>query len=378
MKVDSAPLMKSANNSDIEIIDAENYEVITPSNNNKIKNIRYIPIESEEPIGDIYQLMVFDERIYILDIQTEKIFIFTSGGKKIGIIDDRGGGPQEYIGLGTMCISKEDSCLIVHDRLALNLLYYSLDGNFIKKEKGIAGCFIESYKDKIIYQLAFRQSFSDDINSNFHIVSAVRDSVINKAFPLYPIHKDAIAVKSLSYNSQGTLLCAPLYSDTVYEFVDDSVFARKYIIKQKKSLWNRYEDELSIEKKWSLISNDKYTCLDKPFLETDNFIAYSIKTSVSDANRISHLVSNTYFFDKNNKKSYYFAAEQISESLPDYIPSPKSIYNNYFVGYMPSHTISDVREWIKGHELRFKNESFRELIYSKTDWECVVILYELE
>jgi hypothetical protein len=37
VKVDSAPLMKGANNPDIEIIDAENYEIITPSNNDKIK-----------------------------------------------------------------------------------------------------------------------------------------------------------------------------------------------------------------------------------------------------------------------------------------------------------------------------------------------------
>jgi hypothetical protein len=343
--------------------------------NDKIKNIKYIGLISDEPIGAFYQLMIFDEKIYILDNIIEKIFIFGTDGKIIRIINSRGRGPQEYIGLGTMCISKTDSCLIVSDRLSMHLLYYSLEGGFLKKERGIANCFIESYDNTIMNQLDFGQSFSEDIDLNFHIVSTLKDSVLKKAFPLYPIQKNAVVEKSLSYNSNGDLLCTPLYSDTVYQIINDSVYVPRYVLQQKKSIWNKKEKSLTVQEKGAFILNEKYTCLGKPFLETDNFITYRIKISGGE---VPLVASTNYYYDKSMKKSFYFASEQDPKSVPNYIPSAETIYNNFFVGYISQYNIESIRNWKKTHEFYIENEELRNLIHSDTDWEGIIVMYELQ
>jgi len=376
IKIDSAFSMMSDCNTDYIIISTEDFDRIEmPEYNDKIKDIKYIGLVSGDPLSTIYQLMVFDEKIYLLDNIIEKVFIFGSDGKIIKIINDKGGGPQEYIGLGTMCVSRIDSCLIVSDRLSMHLLYYSLDGRFIKKERSIASCFIESYGDKIINQLDFAQSFSQDLNSNFHIVSSVADSVHRKAFPLYPIHRNAVVYNSLSYNSMGDLLCTPLFSDTVYQIINDSVYSPKYVIQQKKSLWNKKHEPLTVKEQFDLVRDDNYTCLGKPFLETDNFIAYRIQVSSGD---VPLFAFNQYFYDKVKKQSFYFAPEQAPKTVPNYIPHTGTSYNNYFVGYISQNMIASVREWKKTHELYIENEEFSNLIDSDTDWEAIIVMYELK
>lgn len=375
-KIDSASLMRGNYNTDYVVINSEVYDKIDVHKyNDKIKNIKYIGLISDEPIGAFYQLMIFDEKIYILDNIIEKIFIFGTDGKIIRIINSRGRGPQEYIGLGTMCISKTDSCLIVSDRLSMHLLYYSLEGGFLKKERGIANCFIESYDNKIMNQLDFGQSFSEDIDLNFHIVSTLKDSVLKKAFPLYPIQKNAVVEKSLSYNSNGDLLCTPLYSDTVYQIINDSVYVPRYVLQQKKSIWNKKEESLTVEEKGAFILNEKYTCLGKPFLETDNFITYRIKISGEE---VPLVASTNYYYDKSMKKSFYFASEQDPKSIPNYIPLAETIYNNFFVGYISQYNIESIRNWEKTHEFYIENEELRNLIHSDTDWEGIIVMYELQ
>lgn len=273
-QISKASLMKNSFSEDFVTINPDDVkEVGSQEFAKKVKQIRYVGIKSEEPMGEIYQVLAYSNRIFLLDNQSEKIFIYDKNGVYVNKIDSRGNGPKEYVGLGTMCIFGKDSTLVVSDRLANKLLYYTIDGEFIQKVNGIPGCFIESYGDKIISQLDYGQSYSDDPGSNFHLISTIQDSVVKKAFPLYPLHKQSVVTKSLQFNSAGQLLCAPLYSDTVYQFVDDSTYVQKYVIQQKKSLWSKKHLDISIEDKFKMLRDGNYTVLGRPFLETDAFIA---------------------------------------------------------------------------------------------------------
>ena len=40
--------------------------------------------------------------------------------------------------------------------------------------------------------------------------------------------------------------------------------------------------------------------------------------------------------------------------------------------------IASVREWKKTHELYIENEEFSNLIDSDTDWEAIIVMYELK
>lgn len=374
-KIEATSLMKNSFSEDFVTIKPDDVkEVGSHEFAKKIKQIRYVGIKSEEPMGEIYQMLAYGNRIFLLDNQSEKIFIYDKNGAYVNKIDSRGNGPKEYVGLGTMCISGKDSTLVVSDRLANKLLFYTIDGDFIQKVNGIPGCFIESFGDKIISQLDYGQSYSDDPGSNFHLISTIQDSVVKKAFPLYPIHKQSVVTKSLQFNSAGQLLCAPLYSDTVYQFVDDSTYVQKYVIQQKKSLWSKKHLDISIEDKFKMLRDENYTVLGRPFLETDAFIAYNIQSAEKGG---QFFKSSLYFYEKSTKQSFVFAKEDL-KSLPNIIPSPVAIDGNAFVGMLPSMFINNIRDIRTKNKLQIDNVELRYLIDSKTDWEFILVFYELK
>lgn len=374
-KINSTPLMTNNYSDDIITINNEEIEEIPFLEfNNMLKSIKYVGVKSCEPVGGVYQMMVYDDRVYMLDNQTEKVFIFGTDGRQINIIDSKGGGPKEYVGLGTMCISRADKQLIVSDRLNNRLLYHTLDGQFLRKVKGVTGSFIESYGNKVITQLGFGQSYSNEMSSNFNYISSIEDSVVYKAFPILPIQKEAVVLPTLFYNNSEELLCLPLFSDTVYQFDSDSTYRQKYVIKQKKSFSCKSQSDMSLDEKIKLMRNDHYSTLKDPFLETDSYISYAIQTLGKEE---QFFKSTFYYYDKKKGKSFV-SKEQSLSSLINYIPSPTAIYQNQFVGYLPASTIKNLREIRKKHPFKIDNEELRHLIDSNTEWEFIMVYFEFK
>ncbi|MDR2057349.1 MAG: 6-bladed beta-propeller [Dysgonamonadaceae bacterium] len=201
-----------------EIIDAHDFELLSLEDmNTKIKDICYIPFYSKEPIGIFDELIIYDNHVIVLDaFNSEKIYIFDISGKLIHIIDNKGGGPEEYHGLMDISVSRKDTLIAIPDRLSLNMLYYSLDGHFIKKTKTVPCFYLEAFGDKIVNQTTFAQSYSQDIEQNYNLTISSKDSVIYKGFPYFPIQKEAVNGNGLQYNYEGKLLFTPVLCDTVY------------------------------------------------------------------------------------------------------------------------------------------------------------------
>jgi hypothetical protein len=288
-----------ADNSDIVTIDHEKLETIPYEEINSIlKDIKYIPLVSKEPIGEFFKLLVYKERIYVLDaFVAEKIFIFNMQGKIIKIIDSKGGGPKEYRGLMDMTISTEDDYLVIADRLYPSVLYFSLDGEFVKKNRGIFNTTVEIMNGKSLNQLNSGQSFDDNVN--YHMVVSLGDSVIRKGFPFYPLQIDAIFSPPFQHNYKNELLFCPYYCDTVYQIINDSVYTAKYTVKHRKSVWEKYSEKMDFNSYERLITYSDYTELYRPFLETENFIYYSIMIRDKPKQRDQYYRRNKpYWFNK--------------------------------------------------------------------------------
>jgi hypothetical protein len=375
-KIEGVPLMYDASSTDFVVINTQDVDVIEPSAyNTKISRIKYVGIQSKEPIGSIYQTLVNDDYIYILDNQSEKIFIFSTDGKCINTIDARGGGPGEYVGLGTMCLSTDGQHLIVSDRLANRFLYFSLEGQFIKKTPGISGCFIESFNDMVLTQLAYGQSYSNQLEDNYQLISAMGDSVINKAFPMYPIQKEMVNAKVLMKTSNSDVLVNPLCSDTVYQYVNKSEYTIKYVFKQPKSLWEKKMEESNLMEIADLMRNAQYTSLRSPILDTERFLSYRIERMENGGTSFG---STCYFYDKVSGRSFTFGGGQNISSLQQIIPSPEALNHDFFVGRISSTDVESFRKAMDVYNITIENDALRSLLESDVDWESIVVFYELK
>ena len=97
---------------------------------------KYVPLEVDDEtlIGDISKLITTIDKYIIFDNVSMRIFIFDrETGKKVGIIEAIGQGPQEYITIWDIAyVENSDEILILSPK---KLLVYSTKGEFKKAEK---------------------------------------------------------------------------------------------------------------------------------------------------------------------------------------------------------------------------------------------------
>jgi hypothetical protein len=356
--------------------------------NDKLKDVKYIPLISKEPIGDLRQMIIYKDYIYILDDRiSEKIFIFNMQGEQINIIDCKGPGPNEYRGLADMSISKKENCLVINDRLSLHLLYFSLDGTFLKKTRSIYPCYFETMNGKIFNQPSFGQPLDDGIN--YHLIVSVNDSIERKGFPFSPIHNNlTIYSKSLYYNYKDELLFSPVVSDTIYQIINDSLYKVKYVVKQKKSVWKRHGEALTGDDYSRLVKNSDYTYLAKPILETEKFVYYPLTAKIKDITSDEMFVYNyNYWFDKEKGVSFtfedYFESLKLSifKDIYHIIPAPLTFYGNYYAGIINPVVIEGEKKNFKLEQYNaiFKNEELKKMIADDNpDLEGILVLYDFK
>jgi hypothetical protein len=370
------------NNPDIVTIDNEKTEIFPYEElNGKLTDIKYIPLVSKEPIGDFFKVLIYKERIYILDaFIAEKIFIFNMKGEIIKIIDSKGGGPNEYRGLMDITIYTQDDYLVITDRLEPRILYFSLDGEFVKKTPTIFNTTVEIINDKTLNQLNPGQSFG--ANVNYHLIVTVGDSVIRRGFPYYPLQMDPVFSPPLQYNYKGEILFHPYYCDTIYHIINDSVYTAKYMVKHKNSIWKKYDETINNNDYDRLIVYSDYTALTVPVLETENFVYYPIQAKVKiDENYYKS--DYPYWFNKKTGRSFSFSDPERGQSIYHFIPSPQAIYDNHYAGIISLEGLEFNRQMIKVTEeagvFMYPNKELRDMIMDENpNMEAILVLYEFK
>lgn len=123
-----------------------------------------------------------------------------------------------------------------------------------------------------------------------------------------------------------------------------------------------------------MLRDENYTVLGRPFLETDAFIAYNIQSAEKGG---QFFKSSLYFYEKSSRQSLFFAKEDL-KSLPNIFPSPVANDGNAFVGMLSSMFINGIRDIRIKNKMEIDNVELRNLIDSKTDWEFIMVFYELK
>jgi hypothetical protein len=344
-----------------------------------IEDVRYIPLISQEPIAKFRKVLIHKERIYVLDTRGEKIFIFNMQGKIIKVIDSRGGGPEEYQGLSDMIISLEDDYLVINDRLDLFILYFTLDGEFVKKTRSIPNSSLETVNGKVLYQLDTGQSFDEDVN--YMLVVTDGDSIVRKGYPHYPIQYDAIVDFPFSRNYRNELLFCPYYCDTVYQIINDSAYTVRYTVRHTKSFWERSNEKFNYfaNDYARLVIQEGYTVLGKPILETERFVYHSIHAKQKFADGTTGTTASPYWYDKEKEISFTFESDgPADEPIYHFILGAVAIYGDCFAGIISNEEIEYCREYMKeGHDI-YKGKLKDVLLDENPDLEAILMLYKFK
>lgn len=170
------------------LIRADNAKIISTAELlDMVEQVDYIKLDSSEPIGEISKMVVTGDKIFILDAHiAQQIFVFNKTGKLLFRIKNKGRGPKEYISIWDMQVDTIRNEILLNDALARSYLYFSADdGQFIRREKGIANCYVARIDSLSINLQIPGQDFNDD--ENWAILVSDKDSVLYKGFAPTPL-----------------------------------------------------------------------------------------------------------------------------------------------------------------------------------------------
>lgn len=111
-------------------------EVHSAELSDKFTDIELVQLESSDSVlvGAVHNLILNDDRIYVLDVNTKSAFVFNHRGEVISVINDYGQGPNEYLGLSSFYLDIEKNLVLVDNGQKKKHIYTPL-GEFVKVEK---------------------------------------------------------------------------------------------------------------------------------------------------------------------------------------------------------------------------------------------------
>lgn len=338
----------------------------------KICNVRYVPLKTSEPIGIIEKIIIYEDKIYVLDAQkAECIFIFDMKGNLLRTLNDKGRGPKEYLGLEDMSIDKVRRELIINDRLMGGLLHFTLEGDFIKKSKSCpkADFFVKNG----VVTSHITQTLPD--KGEFQVAVSVGDSILFRGFPVCPIQRQQGASRIFFMDNCDQVLCIPPSSDTVYQFISDSVYKAKYVLNHNKSIWEYKDVELTSKEYNNLIKTSGYSLIHGTFLEVDSLLYFSMEKSENGI-----LLIKSYFYDKRKGKAYEVMENKIDVNgvLPH---KPITVYENSVCGIVQSYfleAVKNVLDTSSFQENRLNEDIKNVLKHWEMESDPVLVLYEFK
>ena len=294
-----------------------------------VKSIDYIKLDSSEPIGVIDKMIVTKDKIYILDCYTaQQIFVFDKTGNLLFRIKNKGRGPKEYLSVADMQVDTIRNEILVNDALARSYLYFSTDdGTFLRREKGIANCYLARIDSLYINLTGVGQDFND--NENWAIIISDKDSVLFKGFEPTPLQNDDFIINSFTYDRNGNLLYTPVYSDTVYRFSSVCVVEPEYVICQEKSVWRRHDEKISYQEVKKLILENNYTRYGGKFYDMEKYAYFEIGREEDE-----YVVPISCFWNKQTDMVYAWSSKGWSEypDIGEIIRQPIAVYGDTFFG----------------------------------------------
>jgi hypothetical protein len=233
----------------------------------------------ESVIGGINRLKVFEDKIYIIDWQTNSLLVFDMSGKFIFKIKRVGNGQGEYVNLHDFAIDDVNNQIIIYSHRPYKIIYYGLNGEFIKEKRAHNFFDFISYSDGKLLLLDLRGSndkalISDDEDSNekkFFLTKTEDINFIgNRRFNTPFLSKD--------YTVHVTLP----FTYTIYNYQDDSLRPKYYLnFKENQIPKELFSSGRSNDEIYSIIEEKKYAGKLGNFRDGGNHIFFTYDGDVN-------------------------------------------------------------------------------------------------
>lgn len=313
--------------STITIIDmSQNLTEIDLGKNMDKINIQYISLDASMGyIGRCDDIVIKNDNIYLLDYRgSESVFIFDKTGKCVKQLYAKGKGPEKYYGLHHMCVT--DDYIILNDRLAQNVLYFSLKGEFIKKiTNNVQFIDFSELSDSTQMYYSWKQQNVGSGLEEYQLSAGIIDSITHCDFPLFPLQ--AAAMVSLpnyffrDINNKKSLFTTIL-CDTVYHMNENLSYYPKYVITNNETDW-KYKngtksgrDKSEYVFRGFMIESPQwiYAMIGASGLVRDMY--YNVKTG--DLYRIMYPNNHTMVFPQSHDGSNFISYSSPSELMDLY------------------------------------------------------------
>jgi hypothetical protein len=258
-----------------------------------IAEFKYIPLETNKKslIGYYNKILIHDEKIYIMDdLSAQAILIFDMQGRFLGKIGEKGGAPDEFYQLAGMSIDRKQQQLLVYDNRKRVMMYYTLDGKFIRREAvpfSFYGSFAIEPSSGMIVSVTNKSARNTHLEKLDDYRLIYTDSVgnIKKTAFEYDDNADLPIAWSEIFENGKELLFYPQFQNKLYSVTDSTVNV-KYEIKFSADV-NQYDPD-------KLFS----------FQNIDAFNDYWYRVTKLDT-RVAENATHLYFMLSDKKERVY-------------------------------------------------------------------------
>lgn len=248
-------------------------------------------------ISSIDRLIRTENNIYILDKSRKQIFIFDHHGKFIKALNHRGRAPGEYIQIVDAGVDTLNKQIIVMADIPMCILYYDLQGNFIKQKP------LPHLLDNIICEngkeFFYNTYYKEDKKKDYYIwFSEVLDC--RKELPLQKNNNFFLKGPRI-INSSG-ILFTKRYDNTVFSLKNDTITPEIRFDFGENNIPPHLKENLN-DKKFYLECMQKKICHSVSYLRNnERFITF--KTNFG----------GFIIYDKPENKASYFKYMKDEES----------------------------------------------------------------
>lgn len=341
------------------------------------EDFKYIPLESSEKslMGQYQDICIYENRIFVHDIETNMIYIFNIQGKFINKVGKRGNGPGEFFQPESMTIDPFRKQLLVYDTFIKNIFYFTLDGVFLHSDQ-MAIMSNQNFKVISPNLIAFgvnrtcENSQLKEMNK-YNIIYT--DSALNVRGGVYKEEENYIPHFSLpcfSSNNQQVYYTPPYTSD-IYEFVGDTLVGKLYLD------YSKWKNHFNLDKLKTLEANKKggyyYNTIhvSPPVLSSNRFLFFETITEESRDNFHS-------YYDKVTGRILSFNIYTMEAENDLLFTTVLASNENYFIGYISASSLIYLKENRNKNGIAMSPEISNMIDSLYTDDNDVIVLFKLK
>ena len=315
-------------------------------------------------IGKVTDLLITPDHIIVGDTrQAKAVFIFDRAGNSQAVISRLGRGPQEYMDLSTIFLTSDQQAIGIVDNSMKKLLYFDLQGNFIKKQDLPFSCNgIEFLDDKTMMLVSngwadtypALESYPNKNDLLFFTDTTLRiqSSAIVNPFDVTKFHYAPVYKKKFD----DRIYVGKAFGDTIYQVTSDEIFPRYWIDMTAIDGVANFGKDASNEK----IDQARSTFAGNLYVESDDYAMFLLADKQRKVCPI--------LFNKSTKKSYNidFCSQT---ALGMEVLSAEFSDKNQFISVIPAFQFLTFCPDVPGVELR------NEIKEGLTDEDNPVLLF---